>query len=118
MKIRKWAVIFSSVCAIASMQLTVNAEADRQALKVALLEYSWENFTSPSMKLGGIENYPMVAYQYSKMDEFMEYYNDHGPSYSNSLDDIDITSDRKMDDFHEAWLDWLEYTGIPEHTHL
>ena len=30
MKIRKWAVIFSSVCAIASMQLTVNAEADRQ----------------------------------------------------------------------------------------
>ncbi len=111
MKIRKWAVIFSSVCAIASMQLTVNAEADRQALKVALLEYSWENFTSPSMKLGGIENYPMVAYQYSKMDEFMEYYNDHGPSYSNSLDDIDITSDRKMDDFHEAWLDWLEYTG-------
>mgnify|MGYP007059343359 FL=1 len=41
----------------------------------------------------------------------MEYYNDHGPSYSNSLDDIDITSDRKMDDFHEAWLDWLEYTG-------
>ena len=100
MKIRKWAVIFSSVCAIASMQLTVNAEADRQALKVALLEYSWENFTSPSMKLGGIENYPMVAYQYSKMDEFMEYYNDHGPSYSNSLDDVDITSDRKMDDFH------------------
>lgn len=57
MKIRKWAVIFSSVCAIASMQLTVNAEADRQTLKVALLEYSWENFTSPSMKLGGIENY-------------------------------------------------------------
>lgn len=27
------------------------------------------------------------------------------------MDDVDITSDRKMDDFHEAWLDWLEYTG-------
>lgn len=45
MKIKKWVAIISSVCAITSMQITVNAETNQQAFNVA---YSWGNLISPN----------------------------------------------------------------------
>lgn len=107
MKLKKYMAVASGVLAMLSMQMTAFAEADRDALKTALVEYEWHNYTLPETRAKGIENSADLAWLYTSLDEFFDYYSEEYMG-SEPLGMIDVESDYSVRHFYDAWTDFLD----------
>ncbi|WP_295217983.1 hypothetical protein [Ruminococcus sp.] len=107
MKMKQWIAVVSGVCAMLSMQMTAFAEADREALKTALVEYEWRNYTLPETRAKGIENNADLAWIYTSLDEFFNDYCEDNV-LSDPLSLIDVDSDYSVRNFFDDWTDFLD----------
>lgn len=89
-----------------SMQMTAFAETDREALKAALIEYEWRNYTLPETRAKGIENNADLAWIYTSLDEFFNDYCEDNV-LSDPLSLIDVNSD-SVRNFFDNWTDFLD----------
>ncbi len=107
MKLKKWGIVLSSMCAMLTMQMHVSAmetQADTKALKTALIEYEWEIYTQPKTRAKGIENSADLVWVYTSLDEFFAYYNQN----KDGLSRIDVNSDYSVRHFYDDWTDFLD----------
>lgn len=107
MKMKQWIAVVSGICAMLSMQMTAFAETDQEALKAALIEYEWRNYTLPETRAKGIENNADLAWIYTSLDEFFNDYCEDNV-LSDPLSLIDVNSDYSVRNFFDDWTDFLD----------